>query len=468
MTEAVDCQGLGGGMTLGFVQAGATIVGKMEQEGSDVFLNVVEANRALVGDRWSGQATKPAEWEAHDVPLVFGNPPCSGFSMMSVRAGGRGGTRGDYRGPQASINSCMWDLVGYAARCTAQTVVMESVPSAGSDTGKAAGRVLMRALRDHMEELTGQRYYLTHCFHNGLRLGGSSERRRYFMVLSQRPFSVSVPVVTQMPTLADVIGDLPWDADPKANVYYEGDPSWWAKSRRNRSGRVDGNATWFDLYESDHGGRLFDAIRSGEWGEGEHLGEVLQRYHERTGGWPGPAWGEKAQQTILYRPLEKGADYDAVVEHRMPEADYLKKWGVADFPPSRPEPWQGGAYMPKRWRSYHHAHVMAGNALNDIVHPTQDRTFTYREAARVMGFPDSWDVSPYYEKPDGSANRNGCIVFGKGVLVDSGRWIGQAALANLEGETLEDSGVEVGDREYLVDHKNLGREVYKATYLAAR
>lgn len=462
--DAIDCQGLGGGMTLGFVQAGAHIVGKMEQTGSDVFMHVVDANRALIGDDWEGTFGSD-HWLPRKVPLVFGNPPCSGFSMMSVRAGGRGGTRGDYRGPQASINSCMWDLVSYAAQCRAEVVVMESVPSAGSDTGKAAGRGLMRALRDHMETLTGHQYYLTHVFHNGLRLGGSSERRRYFMVLSRAPFSVSVPAVERMPTLGEVIGDLPHDEDPAANVYYAQDASWWATSRRNATGRVAGNATWFDLFESDHGGRLYDVIRTGEWRQGEHLGEVVQRFYERTNGWPGTHWGDKAQQTILRRPLEKGADYDAVQSGAMTAEDYCAKWGVADFPPSRPEPWQGGAYMPKRWRAYHHAHVMAGNALNDIVHPTQNRTFTYREAARVMGFPDNWDVTPYYTKPDGSSNRNGCIVFGKGVLVDSGRWIGEAALTHLGGGTLEDSGESVGEREFLVDHKNLGRDVYKRTFL---
>ena len=107
---------------------------------------------------------------------------------------------------------------------------------------------------------------------------------------------------------------------------------------------------------------------------------------------------------------------------------------------------------------------MAGNALFDVVHPTADRTFTYREAARIMGFPDNWDVTPYYTKPDGSANRDGAIVFGKGVLVESGRWIGEAAIAHLNGEQAEDFGVEIDHREFLIDHKNLAREQYRAQF----
>lgn len=444
-------------MTLGFVQAGHTLVGKMEQQGSDLFMDVVDANRHLVGDKWEG-ILGSANWEPRNVPVVFGNPPCSGFSMMSVRAGAKGGGRGGFRGIDASINSCMWDLVAYGAACKPEVLVMESVPSAGSDSGKAAGRPLMRALRDHMEELTGDRYYLTHAFHNSLRLGGSSERRRYFMVLSRSPFSVAVPRVERMPLLTEVVGDLPHNPDPSARVAYAGDASWWAESRRNADNLVDGNATFFDLYDTAHGGRLYDAIDSGEWAPGEHLGEILQRYYEREGTFPGTHWTPSAQDSIAFRPMRKQTDYNAAKGDAEAEAAYAEKWETGEFPPSCPLPFQGGAYMPKRWRPEHHAHVIAGNALWDVVHPTHDRTFTYREAARIMGFPDNWNVEPYWQP------RNGSIVYGKGVVVDSGRWIGQATAANVNGETLEDAGELVGDREYLIKHQNLGRDVYAATY----
>lgn len=463
MIEAIDCQGLGGGLTLGMVQAGVTLVRKVEQSGSEGFLHVVDSNRHLVGDDWDGVAAQPAEWKPKRVPLVFGNPPCSGFSMMSVRAGSK--TRRDFRGIGASSNSCMWDLIAYAARCKPDVVVMESVVAAGSDTGKAAGRELMRALRAEMEELTGRKYYLTHCFHNGLRLGGSSERRRYFFVLSRKPFSVGVPQLDRMPTLNEVLGDLPHSGkgSNETLLRYTRKASWWARSRVNPDGYVDGNATWDDLFETSRGHRLQQVIDTGEWAPGEQLPEVLRRIVERDGSWPA-GWDAAAQQKHLQRPLAKGADWDRVAAGKMSAEDYCAKWGTVDFPPSKPEPWQGGAYAAKRWDGDKHGLVMAGDALQQIVHPTQPRTLTYREAARIMGFPDAWSVTPYYLKPDGSSARASAQVFGKGCLVDSGRWIGEAAVARINGEPLEDSGVEVGEREFVVDHRNLHRDLYAKTY----
>jgi len=453
--DAIDCQGLGGGMTLGFVQAGMSLVRKVEQTGNFGYAQC-DANRHLLGKKWDNQEGVE-NWEPLDVPIVFGNPPCSGFSMMSVRAGGPG-NRGDYRGPQAAINSCMWELAAYAAKCNPEVIVMESVPTAGSDKGKAGGRPLMQALRAEVEAITGRKYWLTHCFHNSLRLGGSSERRRYFMVLSIAPFSVGVPSINRMPLLRDVVGDLPHFADPAISVPYATDGSWWAKKRRNRDGLVNGCSTFFDLYETSHGHRLYDAIGSGDWQQGEHMGEVLSRFWDDNGAFPGPAWTPQAVDTILHRPLQKNQEWNEAAGDPALEAAYAERWGQDEFPPSAPVPFQGGAYMPKRWREDHHAHVMAGNALWDVVHPTQDRVFTYREAARIMGFPDDWDVTPYWD------NRNGSIVFGKGVVVDSGRWIGQAAKAFVERENLEDAGEEVGEREFIVSHQNLHRELYAKTY----
>ena len=161
---------------------------------------------------------------------------------------------------------------------------------------------------------------------------------------------------------------------------------------------------------------------------------------------------------MLFRPLKKQADYRAVIAGEQTEEWYMEKWGIPKFPPSEPFPFQGGAYMPKRWKPAYHAYVLAGNAMHDVVHPTEPRTFTYREVARIMGFPDNWDVTPYWE------NRNGCIVFGKGVVVESGQWIGEAAKAFVEGNALEDTGEEVGDREFLVQHTNINPALYKKTF----
>ena len=454
MIDAVDCQGLGGGMTLGFVQAGAHLVQKVEQAGA-FGVAQCEDNRHLLGHDWEAYDGAAETWPVHDVPLVFGNPPCSGFSMMSVRAGSA--ERRDYRGPEAAINSCMWDLVEYAAKCDAEVVVMESVPTAGKDSAKG-GRPLMQRLRQFINELTGHDYKLYHCFHNGAALGASSVRRRYFMVLSRIPFGVSIPEIDKVVHMREVLEDIAYEDTSIAQPFrsYLTGPNFWTKMKREGS-VVSGNFTFFDVYESAHGRRLADAIALDDWREGEQLVDVMKRYFEETGGEfpPGEAWSHKqAQDAIYHRPLEKQKDYDAVLAGMLSEEEYCKIWKTASFPPSRPVPWQGGAYQPRRWRSDRAGLVMAGNGLTDIVHPWLNRTFTYREAARIMGFPDNWSVDSYTE------NRGGAAVFGKGVLVESGEWIGDCAIKAIEGEPHDHIGEEINPGEFLIDISNIHRDIY--------
>src|SRR3954468_14092101 len=130
--QAIDVEGFAGGLTLGVVQAGFELAGKRELPGG-FGVHSCEANRHLLGYKWNSQVAADYEWTPKQVPLVFGNPPCSGFSLMSASA---------FRGVNSKINSCMWALVGYAARCSPEIVIMESVQQAFTQ-----GRPLMQQLR---------------------------------------------------------------------------------------------------------------------------------------------------------------------------------------------------------------------------------------------------------------------------------------------------------------------------------
>lgn len=78
MYQAVDVMGFAGGLTLGVVQAGFTLIGKRELKGGFGVPNC-EVNRHLLGDNWQ---TEIGSWEGwtpvRDAQLLFGNPPCSG------------------------------------------------------------------------------------------------------------------------------------------------------------------------------------------------------------------------------------------------------------------------------------------------------------------------------------------------------------------------------------------------------
>lgn len=75
--DAVDLFGFAGGMTLGMVQAGFHLVGKRELTGGFGVPNCL-VNRHLLGYDWEAQVSEPDSWEVMpNVPVVFGNPPCS-------------------------------------------------------------------------------------------------------------------------------------------------------------------------------------------------------------------------------------------------------------------------------------------------------------------------------------------------------------------------------------------------------
>ena len=120
MYDAIDVLGFAGGFTLGMAQAGFRLVGKREMKGGFGVANC-EANRHLLGHDWKSEAGDPAGWTVPSggASVVFGNPPCSGFSVMSSK---------EFRGADSKINHCMWAFADYVARVAPQVAVFESVP----------------------------------------------------------------------------------------------------------------------------------------------------------------------------------------------------------------------------------------------------------------------------------------------------------------------------------------------------
>ncbi len=206
----IDCQCFAGGFTLGAVQAGFELVAKREKEGG-FGAPAVESNRHILGNNWQLEACSPSHWTPIEAEAVFANPPCSGWSVRSVHVPPKGIDRkthavsewtNSFRGENATINQCMWDVIEYSAKCPGvQTVVFESVQQAGR-----AGLPLMRKLRNQLEQLTGNLWDLHHVFHNNLSCGGNSDRPRYFFVASRIPFgTLKTYPLTKIPRADEVL-----------------------------------------------------------------------------------------------------------------------------------------------------------------------------------------------------------------------------------------------------------------------
>lgn len=392
MYRAIDCQGFAGGFTLGMVQAGFTLVGKREMKGGFGVANC-EVNRALLGSGWRSEAVDPTQWSVVDADVVFGNPPCSGFSVMSAK---------EFRGADSKINHCMWAFTEYAARVRPQIAVFESVQNAYTSEG---GHALMRALRADLEARTGLSYDLYHVRHNAVAVGGAAIRRRYFWLATQIPFGVERTRV-RAPVLNEVIGDLAnlaptWQAQP-----YRMPASWWSDSRRSASGSVDGHSGLSNPLTR----RMSDLMSGVAWDPGMCIADVAKRYWETHGRLP-DSWKH--------------------VEEKIVKNDFFM-----------------GFTTPVRWRGDAYGRVVTGGGLHNIVHPTLDRTVTHREVARILGFPDDWRILPLR----GVSGLN--MTWGKGITVDCGRWVGGWIKHALDGEPGSYVGKPVGEREFDIDCTN--------------
>jgi site-specific DNA-cytosine methylase len=169
--------------------------------------------------------------------------------------------------------------------------------------------------------------------------------------------------------------------------------------------------------EQAHMGRVNGVLNlPGGWPVGKQMVNVVEAYHKETGLWP-EGWSESACATVVRTNF------------------------------------QGGAYQPSRWSPDKTGHVLAGNAMSTVIHPWLDRTLTHREVARVMGFPDTWRLETYTDK-------GGNAVYGKGVTVDCGRWIGYWVRRALEGNPGAWQGEPTGEREFTVNVSNDFKRAY--------
>jgi len=390
----VDFNGLGGFMSLGFIQNGMEMV---HRTGTLDFGNtVINQNRHLVGDQWEFNFTADEDrWHyPGDVQVVMGLPPCSGWSCWSGPAN---------RGPEAAAHEHTRALMRYAGKTAPEVVVFECVQQAITQ-----GRDVMVKYRQMVEEISGQNYDLHHVRMNNLMIGGYSYRPRYFWVAVKEgmKFGTEVEWPEAVPTIMDVIGDLTdlpetWEKQP-----YRGVRSPWVQRLSSPNGVVDGHHGLNNLH-NERIEQIFQYLEvdGQDWDWGEGLSTALKKIYDRRGELP-PMWANKADKIIA------------------------KKFDM-------------GFSLPYRWAGNAWANVLTGGALDLVVHPTRSRNITHREAARIQGLPDDWRIKPSrFYSPLQS-------VWGKAVSTDAGRWIGQWVKASLDGKPGADTGVLIGEREWM-------------------
>lgn len=374
--KAVDVMGFAGSFAAGVDQAGFDIVAKREPAKFKGF----GMESTLYNMPWiEGQLANPEDWDlpSEQVELVYGCPPCSGFSQLS-----HANTliHGAKVGPDAEINECMVWLVDYAARVKPQVVILESVGVAFK-----SGREWMEGLWERLVDRSGVDYYLTHVNMNNAWVGGDVIRPRYFMVAHRDPFGVGLEFVAPR-SAAEVLADLPAETD---DVDLD-----WGHLNIGTSGVKRFIETMKVLRARDRvwrpGTRLPDNL------EGLELDPELLALWRRTDG----KISERAEEWFRKRGLP-------------PQAVYSHYFSTDPF----------STY---RWNPDRPFGVIVAASLDRAIHPVHDRPLTFREAARFMSIPDNWSLRSLVARGAGAE-------LGKAVTSAAGKWIAHWAKMSIEG-----------------------------------
>ena len=393
----VDVHCFAGGLALGVQQSGFELVGKKELQGAFGAQNM-EVNRHILGNNWQTQSGPYEDREPIDAELIIGNPPCSGFSLLSSKS---------FRGINSKANACMWGITEFAAKTAPPIFAFESVQGAYT-----SGLDLMRDLRSHLETLTGQRYDLTHVLHSARSMGSPQLRRRYMFVAHRVPFGVELPNPKELPTVKQAIGDLEglnlqWEPQSYVNAPL----SKWAKEKRAK--KVDGHMNVQNLAAQ----RIQFLLETGYWTPGKDYAKLMRELYDND-----------VELPEMFKPYET----------------YIEK------------DWDFGWHNASRLRPDHTAPVITGSGGTDTAHYSENRTITHREVARLMGYPDNWLIEPNKKYSALTAG------WGKGVTVDCGKYFGKWLYASLSGNPGSLKGELTGDRERVINVTNHYKVLEKA------
>ena len=175
---AVDLFAGAGGMTLGFEQAGFDVLAAVEFD--PIHASVHEYNFPFwtticqsVTDITGRDIREKSAIGARDIDVVFGGPPCQGFSLMGKR------------NVEDERNSLVFQFVRLVLDLQPKFFVMENVR--GMTLGKSK-KVLQRVIEtfDNHEYQTRENYQVL----NAANYGVPQNRRRLFLIGCRRDFSL--------------------------------------------------------------------------------------------------------------------------------------------------------------------------------------------------------------------------------------------------------------------------------------
>ena len=328
---AIDLFCGAGGLSLGLEEAGYSVVAAADSNA----LAVESHAHNIEGLAWVGDLSNPAEflrrldnWGIEDVDFLAGGPPCQPFSTAGMSKIGDLVRRGN-RYPRDERVDLWRSFFAIIDRLNPRAMLLENVPNFAQAQGGATLIALVDELQSrgygvHVQVLEAWRYRVP------------QHRSRLFVVAisGDRSFEWPKPI-GRRPTVGQAIGDLPVvEADVRDEVQiYEGPPtSVLAKLLRR-------------------------GLRGSE-------GRLIRDHVTRA---------VRQDDAEIYRLLEPGDTYMDVPKH-------LRRYRSDIF---------GDKYLRLSLEGL--SRTITAHIAKDgywYIHPTENRTLSIREAARIQTFPD--------------------------------------------------------------------------------
>jgi DNA (cytosine-5)-methyltransferase 1 len=332
---AVDLFAGAGGMSLGFEQAGFDVRLAVEADGYHAaahernFPHARTLCRSVVG--LTAADVVAAVGGQADIDLLFGGPPCQGFSHMGQR---------DTHDPR---NGLIGEFVRLAVELHPKAVVMENVPGLVSGKMKpvltaAASALTVAGYRvtDPVRPLDASRY------------GVPQRRKRLFLLAVRADLGPALEYPAERPgpppTVWEALADLP-DVDADDTLFAADEAAYDAEPATDYARAMRGRAAADD-----------DFSHPREWDGRRCTGCLRVRHTPRA--------------VALYAATPPG---QMVPSHKLPRLD---PDGLAPTLRAGSDSSRGSYTAPRP------------------IHPRRPRCVTAREAARLHGFPDWFAFYP--------------------------------------------------------------------------
>ena len=344
-----------GGLDLGFLQQGIMSRGAYDINASA--LATYSAN--LPGAAFHADLSRFTPNGLCGEVLLAG-APCQGFSTAGKRR---------LEDPR---NALLMRVADIALKGRPKVLLVENVPAAYS----GSHRKLWTALEDRLR-LAG--YNVRRMLLGGETCGMAQRRRRLFLLCWLGSDCVRVGFDAQAPVqLKEVLRGVQFTTDH--------DPEWpeegcrdWIVARKIKPGHKLSNvrlgdravATW-DIPE------IFGETSESERNVLKAVARLRRRQRIRNEGDGDPVHLDRIE-------IDCGRDVRKCVQ-RLVEVGYLRS--VDDCYELRQT--YNGRYRRLEWNSVSPTVDTRFGRIDLFIHPTEDRGMTYREAARIQGFPDSF------------------------------------------------------------------------------